>query len=241
MIKKIIKNIASKFGFQISKIAPNNCPSYQLQKFYDEMNIDLIIDIGANEGQFIRDARKWGYRGEVWSFEPSRCAFNLLYQNSINDPKWCIYHQAVGDFDGEIELNISKNSVSSSILGMEKLHLETALSSIYIDAEVVKISRLDAFCEKEQVSNKNYFVKIDVQGYEANVLKGGMSTLKNARGVLCELSLVPLYEEQELWLSMVRKFDELGLSIWSIYPGFTDQNTGKTLQVDVILFNRKFF
>ncbi len=240
MIKNTIKNVANKFGFQISKIAPNNCPSYQLQKFYETMNIDLIIDIGANEGQFVKDAKKWGYAGGVWSFEPSKKAFNLLYRNSINYTNWSANHQAIGDFDGEIELNISKNSVSSSILKMERLHFETAKGSIYVDKEVVRISRLDSIIDKKQPTN-NYFVKIDVQGYEANVLKGGMSTLANARGILCELSLVPLYENQELWLSMVRRFDELGFSIWSVYPGFTDQNTGKTLQVDVLLFNRKFF
>ena len=66
---------------------------------------------------------------------------------------------------------------------------------------------------------------------------GGV-TLKQAKGVLCELSLVPLYHEQRLWRDIVDRLDQQGFMLWALQKGFTNPKTGQSLQMDAI-FVRK--
>jgi hypothetical protein len=83
---------------------------------------------------------------------------------------------------------------------------------------------------------ERYFIKIDTQGFEWQVLEGASETLKNATGVLCELSLVPLYEGQRLWLEIVERLKLEGFTLWSLQQVFCDKRSGRSLQVDAIFF-----
>lgn len=73
-------------------------------------------------------------------------------------------------------------------------HISAAENSAYIGAEKVEISQLDSLSASYLNSSSRLFVKIDTQAFEWNVLDGAKDTLKNARGVSCELSLILLYE-----------------------------------------------
>ena len=82
----------------------------------------------------------------------------------------------------------------------------------------------------------NPFLKIDTQGFEWQVLDGASETLAHVKGVLCELSLVPLYEGQKLWMDLIQRLEREGFTLWSIQKGFTDPRDGRTLQVNAIFF-----
>jgi hypothetical protein len=78
------------------------------------------------------------------------------------------------------------------------------------------------------------FLKVDTQGYEWEVLEGATATLPRIRGILCELSLVALYEGQHLWMDVVQRLGQQGFCVWAIQPGFTDPRDGRTLQADAV-------
>jgi len=80
----------------------------------------------------------------------------------------------------------------------------------------------------------SYFIKIDTQGFEWQVLDGASEALKNAKGVLCELSLAPLYEGQRLWRDIVDRLEGEGFTLWALLKGFTDNRKGRSLQVDAV-------
>lgn len=119
---------------------------------------------------------------------------------------------------------------------MLEAHATAAVKSAYISTEKVAIARLDSIASNYLSGKENYFIKIDTQGFEWQVLDGARETLANAQGVLCELSLVPLYEGQRLWLEMIERLNSQGFSLWAIQKGFTDPRDGRTLQVDAIFF-----
>lgn len=100
---------------------------------------------------------------------------------------------AIGAYDGEVEINIAGNSVSSSILPMMESHASAAAGSVYIATEKVPIFRLDTIATPYLGKAHKPFLKIDTQGYEWQVLDGASTILPQMSGVLCELSLVPLY------------------------------------------------
>ena len=63
-----------------------------------------------------------------------------------------------------------------------------------------------------------------------------MAILPKIRGILCELSLVPLYESQRLWMDMIQRLESVGFTLWAIQKGFTDSRDGRILQIDAIFF-----
>lgn len=166
-------------------------------------------------------------------------ASQKLYALANRDKDWAVHHQcAIGDHDGEIEINIAGNSVSSSILPMLRSHTDAAIGSAYVSSEKVPISRLDSIANSYLESDSNLFIKIDTQGYEWQVLDGARETLKQARGVLCELSLVPLYDGQHLWRDIIDRLESEGFMLWALQKGFTDPRTGQSLQMDGIFLRR---
>lgn len=80
------------------------------------------------------------------------------------------------------------------------------------------------------------FLKIDTQGYEVRVLDGATALLNVIIGLQLELSFVPLYEGHKLYDALADRLRALGFSIWGIWPGIHEPNSGRMLQVDVVFF-----
>jgi methyltransferase FkbM-like protein len=138
---------------------------------------------------------------------------------------------------GEVRLHISGNSESSSILDMLPAHLLGAPESRYTGGEVVSLETLDSVWDKVvPAEHREIFLKIDVQGYEGEVLKGADHALRNVIGVQVELSLVPLYDGQPLYRDLIDHLGALGFELCGVATGFVDPATGRTLQLDGIFF-----
>lgn len=232
---KIVKKIARSFGIEINRYDPSNFTAAQLAKALEVAGINLVFDIGANEGQFAREIREYGYTGKIVSFEPLSSARKKLLSFAAADQNWEVHDQsAIGDQDGKIEIHIAGNSVSSSVLPMLESHSSAAVGSAYVDSERVPIDKLDVVAKQYMTPESKLFIKIDTQGFEWQVLDGADETLQHARGVHCELSLVPLYDGQRLWRDIVDRLDGEGFMLWALQKGFTDPRTGQSLQMDGI-------
>lgn len=239
-MKSLLKKIINNLGFELYRYNSQNSPVAQTRKLIQHHNIDLIIDVGANTGQYAKSLRESTYSGRIISFEPLSSAYEKLVQNnSKKDPLWEIAPRtAIGDQDGEITINIANNSVSSSVLEMLDSHAKAAPDSVYINSETVKLSRLDTIA-KEYISkyqSKSIFLKIDVQGFERQVIEGAKDILPAIKGIQLELSLVPLYKDQVLFEEMLEILKNKGYQLYSIIPGFADPDTGRMLQIDGIFF-----
>ncbi|WP_410175184.1 FkbM family methyltransferase, partial [Nodularia spumigena] len=117
-------------------------------------SVDLVFDIGANTGQFATELRSIGYKGRIVSFEPLSDAHKKLNQEAARVSQWQVHPRiAIGDFNGEIEINIAGNSVSSSVLPMLEAHATAAVKSAYISTEKVAIARLDSIRHLRKLSN----------------------------------------------------------------------------------------
>jgi FkbM family methyltransferase len=195
------------------------------------------MDIGANEGQFAMELRTGGYLGRIISFEPLTSAHGRLLQVSGSDTAWQVHPRcALGDRLGEIELNISGNSVSSSILPMLTSHSTAAPESAYLGHESAPLITLDSVAPSYLEGAQATLLKIDTQGYEWHVLDGAVATLPRVRGIQMELSLVPLYEGQRLWRECIERLEAEGFVLWALQPVFVEPATGRTLQWDGLFF-----
>ena len=238
-IKKLIRKVAHNFGVEISRFRPSTSHGAQLVKALEVGTIDMVFDIGANEGQFSKEIREYGYAGKIVSFEPLSSARKKLLALASVDSNWQVHDRsAIGDHDGDIEINIAGNSVSSSVLPMLESHSSAAVGSAYVSSERVPIVRLDSVAPQHLQPNSNLFIKIDTQGFEWQVLDGASETLKLAKGLLCELSLVPLYDKQRLWRDIIERLEAEGFVLWALQKGFTDPRTGQSLQMDGIFLRK---
>lgn len=236
----MVKQILRKLGLEIHRYVPP-APHVQLPPpiitSLRKFGIDLVLDVGANQGQFASEIRRGGFTGRIVSFEPLSSAHKKLLQVSNEDNKWNIYSRcALGDRNGEIQINIAGNSVSSSILPMLETHLGAAPESAYQGKEMVPIKSLDSVAGALLNNASAPFLKIDTQGFEWQVLDGARDTLRHIRGIQLELSLVPLYEGQHLWQEMIARLEAEGFTLWALEPVFTSPFDGRTLQLDGIFF-----
>lgn len=234
-IKAILRNV---FGLEMD-FPPSaaQTAAMQIVSSLQTFEIDLVLDIGANAGQFASGIRQYGYKGRIVSFEPLSQAHAELQKSSAEDPLWEAHPRcALGNHVGEVEINIAGNSQSSSILPMLESHRSAAPDSAYQDKEVVTIKTLDAVAGHYLNNAHAAFLKIDTQGFEWLVLDGARDTLPHIKGILVELSLVPLYAGQHLWQEVINRLEAEGFTLWAFQPGFSDQVSGRSLQVDGIFY-----
>ena len=239
-MKKKIKKLLNKFGIEVTRFQPTASFEAQIVAAMRKVKIDILFDIGANTGQFSLEMRDKGYSGMIVSFEPLTSAREKLIQQASKEKNWIVHERsAIGDYNGMTDINISKNSVSSSILPMLKSHSDAGKNSVYIKTEKTPIITLDSVADSYLDKFSNLFIKIDTQGYESKVIDGALKTLKRAKGVLCELSLIPLYEGQDIWKDLILRLEKEGFVLWSLEKGFTDRRDGRTLQVDGVFLKKE--
>ena len=201
----------------------------------NELKIGYVIDVGANEGQFAQSIRQSGFNGGITSFEPLTDAHKKLCANALTDPKWIIYKRvACGANGGQIIINIAGNSASSSFKKMLPAHLNAAPYSLTVGKQKVDVITLDSEIQKWKEVGVPIFLKIDTQGYEEEVLAGADLTIKLVVAVQIELSLVELYQKQELFDYFLEYFRKREFMLFDVIPGFSDPKTGQLLQFDAI-------
>src|SRR5262249_7853987 len=135
------------------------------------------------------------YHGHIVSFEPLSSAHAMLVAAAAPDPLWDIAERcAVGASDGWAEINIAGNSYSSSLLPMLDLHREAAPQPVYRGTEPCRVISLDSYIERTFSDSTTVFgLKMDTQGYEAQVLEGLRRNYDRVKVIVCEMSVAPLY------------------------------------------------
>jgi FkbM family methyltransferase len=200
--------------------------------------VDVLLDVGANVGSYARIARKDGYRGRIVSFEPGDEAFSALEQASARDPLWECRKLALGNDDGDAKLNISRNTVSSSLLPIAPATVAAAPEAAYVGVEVVMLARLDTLANELLEGNERLFLKLDVQGLELEVVRGSSTTLSRVSAIEAEMSVQPVYEGQPLLTAVVAHLDRAGFDLVAMEPAFRDCRSGKLLQLDSFFIRR---
>lgn len=200
----------------------------------DLYRIDIVLDVGANTGQYAELLRAIGYAGRIASFEPLQAAFKTLSRNAKDDRGWSAFNYALGDYNGTAKINIAGNSYSSSLLEMLPAHLASAPESQYVGSEEVRIRTLDAVFEETCTEGDNVYLKIDAQGFEKQVLDGAALSLPHIDTIQIEMSLVPLYRDQPLFGDIFGFLTDKGYRPVQFEPGFADANSQRLLQVDGI-------
>jgi len=237
LIDRIRRTVNDWAGYDVVRYRDH--PNARLMQLFHFYQVTAVLDIGANRGMYARRLRRAGYSGEIYSFEPLPGPFSEMEvrRSRTHDERWHLTRTAVGSHRGELALNVAANhGESSSAMPMLAAHVDAAPHARYVGTQVVPVGTLDELVHVQLSAHAMPFVKIDVQGFEHEVLAGATETLRRAVGLQVELSIVPLYEGQHLYLDMIQEIQGLGFSLAQVEPAFVDERSGRTLQIDGIFF-----
>ena len=201
----------------------------------NQAGITRLLDIGAHSGEFVRKLRSFGYQGFVHSVEPQRTVHARLREAARNDIRWLpIPRQCAGSEPGWLELNISENSWSTSLLEVHPNHLRAEASTRTVTRERVDVVRAENLLNRDSMDLIEA-IKIDVQGYERHVLEGLQSVLPHVRLLLLEMSIVECYRGAADLFELDRHLTEdCGFQRVSLEPAYYDEKLGVVQQYDGI-------
>lgn len=198
--------------------------------------IDTVLDIGANEGQFAELIRDICPRAQVYSFEPLSDVHGLLQNRFRDDPAVVPVHCGLSDQAGRVLMYRSAFTPSSSLLKMADLHRKEFPHTAMQTLVEVEVQRLDDWMADSGLkAGPHLLVKLDVQGHEQAVIRGGTDTLRQARLAVVEVAYFELYEGQPLFDDIYRQLTTLGY----VYRGSLEQTFSR--QQDRILFADALF
>jgi FkbM family methyltransferase len=190
-----------------------------------------LVDVGTNRGQFFSDfAGKYPIR-RAWLIEPQeKLAKELTLR--FPPPRCCVRRLALADRQGSVELEIDRSfDVTASLLRMKtELSALSHLSHGVKEVETCPMDTLDHFAESAGIDGID-LLKIDTQGTELLVLRGGDETLRRTRAVWVELSLTPLYEGACLVHEVVDHLHSRNLYLRDVSTEFRGP-AGELLQVN---------
>ena len=244
ILKNIITAILKILGFKIVKInyefATGKIEDDKIineLKWLQKKNIKTIIDIGANQGQFSEKMRILFPQSKIISFEPLNEAYQILKKNFLNDQNYEIYNIALGSTKGVTEIEKNEYSPSSSLLEMNLAHKNNFNFAINTEKVEIDIDLLDNIIEPSAII-RPALMKIDVQGYEDQVINGSSNTLKNIDIIICEMSYLELYKNQILFDKLYETFISMGFSYHGNLEQLHSPIDNEILQGDAIFIKK---
>jgi FkbM family methyltransferase len=197
-----------------------------------------ILDIGANTGQFAATLRASFPSADIHSFEPLETSYRVMSRATSGDSKLKVYRTALGDREGTIEMFAHNFTPSSSVLRMTQLHKEAFGGTSACSVQTVPLTTLDKWAEDHPVSEP-MLIKIDVQGYERQVIRGGAKTVRLAAVLVVEVAFTALYEGQCLFPEVYDDLRSAGFEFTGMLGNSFHPGTGQILQGDAVFMRDK--
>lgn len=195
-----------------------------------------VIDVGANVGQFAVAAAMLFPDALIYSFEPHPGCFEDLVKNAATLPRIKPFRAALGECAGVAQLRINSHSHSSSLMPLAQAHRQAFPAAVEVQTVGVQQTTLDVIFGEVELETP-VLLKLDVQGCEAQAVRGGREMLKRVEWMVSEASLKPMYEGEVLFMGLVRLMEDAGFAFSRPVGFLNDPQTGEILQLDA-LFTR---
>jgi len=236
---RVLNRTIRPLGVSVVRNAPAPVTDGQrLRKLIDRLGITLVLDVGANDGHSGKQLRSLDYAGRIVSFEPVPSAFARLEEAAKGDPAWEIRQSAVGDLEGQIEINASDVDQTSSILPVQSLSGQIAPGSTRVKPISVPITRVDRVLAEFAKPDDRVFLKTDTQGYDVHVLRGAGDAIARVSLIRTEVIAIPLYAGQPAIHDVVAFASDAGFDFAGLIDCEFDPGSAKLLWGDAMFINR---
>jgi FkbM family methyltransferase len=245
-LKDRVQRLSARLGYPI-------IPAWRLEEFeqtehlerlFKKTQIDCVLDVGANIGQFHEFLRLFlRYEGRIVSFEPIRELYERVETLARDDPKWTVNRLALGDVNSSAAINVFAERTLSSFLERDEQTLRSMGYAKYLRetelarTEEVPVRRLDGVID-EHVPDPaaRIFLKSDTQGFDMNVVRGATGCLDRVAALQIELSIRPVYKGAPSYSEALRELTALGFEITGMFPVQRDSQL-RVVNFDCVMIN----
>lgn len=227
------KQIANRFNVELSRLDLTHAA--RRQAAMRTAGIDVLLDVGANRGQYVSWVRRAGYEGRVVSFEPIPSVIADMRSRLAADPSWSGMEIALGAAAGTVDFHVTADTVTSSTLPPGDQLTGKIPGASVVETISVEGARLNDVWEQVVPPGSRTMLKIDVQGAEHAVLDGLADRIAEVHLIEVEMALVPLYVGGSTIYDMLPRLHGAGFDVVSIDSGFVDAASGQVLDVDLLL------
>lgn len=232
-IRKSIESVAQRAGYQvIPQWRMDGYPmARHLKHVFEALGVDLVLDVGANQGQY-RDflRNEVGYSGVIASFEPIPELCKALVARSQGDPSWHVRNVALGAEAGALSFNVMNTTEFSSFLTPS--HEQTSRfteSNAVARTIMVEVETLNRILPELRGRHRpqGIYLKVDTQGYDRQVIEGGLDVLGEFVALQTEMSVTQIYDGMTDYREMLGFLQAQGFSP----SGFFPLNSGRLLKM----------
>lgn len=242
MLKSLVGSVLRRMGYQAVRTDTLKSIAFtlQLRRVLTAQKIDTVFDVGANRGQF-RDYLRGevGFGGRILSFEPISRLHHALAERAKRDPLWQVFPFALGEEDGTLTINVMAADDFSSFLppstaGTERFRDSNAVAT----TETVQVRTLDGVFAEAKATHgvDRCHLKLDTQGYDLNVLRGGEGVLPQIVSLQTEASVIPLYEGSPSYLDTIAYLRGKGFELAGLSP-ITYDERHRLIEFDCLAVN----
>lgn len=219
-LKSVLDKVAAMAGLEITPKwrMPRLPYTRKLQALFDHFEITTVLDIGANTGQTYTMLRQeMAFPGPIHSFEPDPALSARLIARANTDPAWTVANCALGAAPGTLHLNKMSASTFNSFRqpGLNQPQAVAEFNKVVNTVEV-EVATLDSLAAQFP-DLPHTFVKIDTQGFDLEVLKGGREVLRQTPMIQTEVSFISLYEGSPAFMESIEAFKELGFTVSDLF------------------------
>lgn len=223
--------------FLIKGLLHGTAAGVEHQAVLKNLDLDFILDVGANRGQFALISRKIFPDAIIHSFEPLSKPAEIFKQVFQQDQLITLHECALGREKTVREIHVTRDDDSSSLLAVNRVQSELFPGSVEVGKSSVLVMTLKEAINIQEISSKA-FLKIDVQGYEMEVLLGCEEALEKIAYIYVECSFVELYSGQPLAYEVISWLLNKNFSLCGVYNLCYTQR-GIAVQGDFLFHNRQ--
>ena len=210
--------------------------STEHDRIISNLDLDNVVDIGANRGQFALCVRRHYPRAQIFSFEPLQkpaATYQVVFKG---DARAKLFNKAIAAVSGSAAMHVSRWDVSSSLLPIAQAQHDNFPFTEEARMETVPLTTLSACIDRSALAGVS-MLKLDVQGFELTALEGCADLLEAFEYVYVEASFVELYVGQAMASEVVSYLLNRGFSLMCV-ANLETGNSQRPIQAD-FLFSRK--
>lgn len=232
------KNSVKRLGFIINRSNVYSNETMRLVNFLRTHEIDTVLDVGANNGNYALSLIQGGFDGEIYSFEAQPDLHDTLKNKSVRtSSKWKIAKRcAISDAEGVSQFKVTNAAASSSLLSPSKITQDMDHIFSVRDTIEVPTVTLSAACANLGVSSRKIFLKLDIQGGEELALRGAEPMLSQITGICAEMPLRIYYDGQATMHELDQWIRDRGFDLWDIETAWRHPKTGRLDYIDATYF-----
>jgi FkbM family methyltransferase len=207
-------------------------------------DVDLVLDVGANTGQYGQGLRRSGYRGRIASFEPVPHFADAVEKLARDDDAWTVHRIALGSTEGSVPIRVQRTF--SSLLPASdygKGRFATLRDFADKDDKVVDVPlrRLDSVLPEllPEITRADggpprVFLKMDTQGFDLEAFRGLGDRVGEIVGLQSEVALLLIYDGMPRMPEAVATYEAAGFELSGMYP-VTSEPDGRVIEYDCVM------